>query len=422
MEKFDVVLTGNVISEDIDEAVRRMAEFGRISEEKARDLIASGRITTIKKAVDENVAARYRDKLTAIGVEVVLRQSLAESAPAAPSPASPSLAKRDTPPVTPLNARPREEQGRQQPDLPSNFVAPPRRRKSRKKDGAEAAANPYQAPQSEIYQESDENIVRTGGWGTEAQKLPASHGWLWIKGAIGLFWEYYWSWMFFTFVWGLILGLISLIPSGNIIPTILMPFFMAGIMLTVDGQLNGEAVKVKGLFSGFKQQNGLWKIGLIYFAGSLILLLPFIAFFGVGILGSIGDEAALQRYFESNFLGLILALLIAALFGIPLVAGYIFAPALVVFAEEGAFASYKAVIKGIIKNWLPFLVNGFILLGIFMIVMIVGGVVVFFFSTQRSGVFAFSLFAVIIMFLCSAFGSIMNIMTYMCCRDMFYEG
>jgi uncharacterized membrane protein len=208
----------------------------------------------------------------------------------------------------------------------------------------------------------DETIVLRDKFVPHGRTVPAEHGWTWIADAWSIFRRAagIWIGMVLTlFVISIVLAVLPLI--GQVASFVLWPVFTAGLVLTSRTIDQGGEVQFSQLFGGFKYRFGtLLVVGLLYLAGTVAIIVVVVAVTGVsliGLLNATSPEAALA-------LGatLLVALLLILALMLPLIMAIWFAPPLVVFHELGAVEAMKASFIGCLRNMLPFLLYGVVLL------------------------------------------------------------
>jgi hypothetical protein len=192
--------------------------------------------------------------------------------------------------------------------------------------------------------------------------VAAGQGWAWIAGGFDLFKKQPGIWIGLVvvlFVIMLVLGLIPIV--GAIATLLLLPVFTGGMMLGCQALQRGGALEMGHLFAGFKNQTGnLFVLGALGIVGWIIVMLPVFAIVGTGaVFGAMrGDTAGAGAMGVS----LILAFLVAAGLSILVYMALWFAPALVVLRGVAPVAAIKESFLACLKNIIPFLLYGIILL------------------------------------------------------------
>jgi hypothetical protein len=169
-------------------------------------------------------------------------------------------------------------------------------------------------------------------------------------------------WIALVIVLIVILLVLAFIPLlGAVATFLLMPLFLGGLMLGCRALQGGGGLEVGHLFAGFKEHTGnLIVLGALAIGGWIIVMLPVIAIVGAGTLfGLMRGDAAGAAAMGGSFL---LAWLVAMALSIPIYMALWFAPALVVLRGLAPVAAIKESFFGCLKNMVPFLIYGIVLL------------------------------------------------------------
>ncbi len=190
----------------------------------------------------------------------------------------------------------------------------------------------------------------------------AGQGWTWIADGFGLFKKAPGMWIALVIVLLVILIVLAFIPLlGAVATFLLMPLFLGGLMLGCRALQGGGGLEVGHLFAGFKEHTGnLIVLGALAIGGWIIVMLPVIAIVGAGaIFGMMRGDAAGAAAMGGSF---VLAWLVAMALSIPIYMALWFAPALVVLRGLAPAAAIKESFLGCLKNIVPFLIYGIVLL------------------------------------------------------------
>ncbi len=200
------------------------------------------------------------------------------------------------------------------------------------------------------------------------QVVAAGRGWDWIAAGWDLFKRQPGMWILFTLVTlvlFVVLALIQLIPFiGQIVSIasfILTPVFVAGILIGCQAVEEGRSLEIGHLFAGFKEKLGpLATVGAIYLGVTVAIVLVVMLVAGFSAFGVFmgGGSSATPAAF---MVGLLAALVVLALM-LPLFMAVWFAPALVVFQDQGAVDAMKESFSGCLRNIVPFLVYGIVMI------------------------------------------------------------
>jgi uncharacterized membrane protein len=194
--------------------------------------------------------------------------------------------------------------------------------------------------------------------------VPAENGWKWIVQGWNLFKRAPGVWIALMVVFIVISIVLAFVPVlGSIASMALTPVFTAGLMIGCRALDEGGELKVEHLFAGFRERFGtLLSVGLLYLAAVLVIALAAGLVTGVKLFSLAGGGAIDPGTAASAVLSILLALLIMLALLVPVFMAIWFAPALVVLHGQGAIEALKASFAGCLRNIVPFLVQGVILL------------------------------------------------------------
>jgi len=190
----------------------------------------------------------------------------------------------------------------------------------------------------------------------------AGQGWTWIADGFGLFKKAPGMWIALVIVLFVILVVLAFIPLlGAVATFLLMPLFVGGLILGCRALQGGGELELGHLFAGFKTHTAnLVVLGALAIGGWIIVMLPVIAIVGAGALfGAMRGDAAGVAAVGGSF---VLAGLVAMALSIPIYMALWFAPALVVLRGLAPVAAVKESFMGCLKNIVPFLIYGLVML------------------------------------------------------------
>ncbi len=190
----------------------------------------------------------------------------------------------------------------------------------------------------------------------------AGQGWTWIADGFGLFKKAPGMWIALVIVLFVILVVLAFIPLLGAVATFLvMPLFVGGLMLGCRALQGGGELELNHLFAGFKTHTAnLVVLGALAIGGWIIVMLPVIAIVGTGTMfGMMRGDAAGAAAMGGSF---VLAGLVAMALSIPIYMALWFAPALVVLRGLAPVAAVKESFLGCLKNIVPFLIYGLVML------------------------------------------------------------
>jgi uncharacterized membrane protein len=194
--------------------------------------------------------------------------------------------------------------------------------------------------------------------------VPAGNGWNWIVQGWEIFKRQPGIWIALLVIYMVIVVVLAFIPVlGSLANIALAPVFTAGMLLGCRALEEGGELKVEHLFEGFRQRFGvLVKVGLLYLAANVVIALAAGLTMGASVFRLMNGNADLGEMIGAA-MGLLLAGLIALALMLPVLMAIWFAPPLVVFNQLGAIDALKTSFAACLKNIVPFLVYGVILLG-----------------------------------------------------------
>lgn len=197
---------------------------------------------------------------------------------------------------------------------------------------------------------------------TGGRAVDAGRGWTWIAEGFGLFKKAPGIWIAAVVILLVIAIVLAFIPLlGAVATFLLMPVFVGGLMLGCRSLQGGGELEMGHLFAGFKEQTGnLLVIGALTIASWAIVMLVFVAIVGTGaVTAMMSGDAAGMAALGGSF---VLAWLVALAISVPIYMALWFAPALVVLRGLAPVAAVKESFQGCLKNVVPFLIYGIVLL------------------------------------------------------------
>ncbi len=198
------------------------------------------------------------------------------------------------------------------------------------------------------------------------RSVPAANGWNWIVQGWNLFKRQPGIWIALIVVLMVIFIVLAFIPIlGSLASMVLGPVFAGGLVIGCrDLEQRGE-LKIEHLFAGFRERFGtLASLGLLYLAATVIIALLAGLATGAKLSGLLGGAPTDPAAVLAAAMTLLLAALIMLALMLPVVMAIWFAPPLAVFHQLGAIEALKSSFAGCLRNIMPFLVYGVILLGL----------------------------------------------------------
>ena len=194
--------------------------------------------------------------------------------------------------------------------------------------------------------------------------VPAENGWKWIVEGWNLFKRQPGMWIALIVVFIVISIVLAFIPVlGSLVSMVLGPVFAAGLVIGCRAQDEGGELKIEHLFAGFRGRFGtLAAIGSLYLVATVVIVLVAGLVTGVKVFSLLGGGESDPGAIISAAFTLLLAMLIVLALMLPVLMAIWFAPSLVAFHQLGAIEAMKASFIGCLKNMVPFLIYGLVLL------------------------------------------------------------
>jgi len=196
----------------------------------------------------------------------------------------------------------------------------------------------------------------------EIQRVPASHGWLWLKHGYRLIMRSPLQAFSLAMVFALGIFMAMLIPlAGVFLAMLIMPLLMAGYMRVCRSLEYHERVEFQHIFAGFKNRG----VQLVSLGGMLLLGITIISL----VTSALGGPAlnailtAYQAHHDTNALvealfapgsGVQSSLMVGFALLLVLMLAMQFAPMLVFFDQQTPLQALKASIQASIRNIIPF--------------------------------------------------------------------
>jgi hypothetical protein len=194
---------------------------------------------------------------------------------------------------------------------------------------------------------------------------PAGNGWRWIADAWAFMGPQRGTFIGIFVIFVLISIVVSFVPIiGSLAMPLLTPVLNAGVMLGCDALRRGEKIDVGCLFAGFQRQTGrLLAVGAISIAAVIVMLLIGMLIVGADTLAVLlSGVAPTPDVVVGIFARFMIALLVVLGLSVPLYMALWFAAALIVLDGHDVGSALKASFAASVKNMLPFLVWGAVVL------------------------------------------------------------
>ena len=196
----------------------------------------------------------------------------------------------------------------------------------------------------------------------DSRRVDVGAGFDWLRQGWAVFMAQPGQWVILSLLLLIMMLAISIVPLiGALAGNLLTPVFLAGTLHASRRTLAGETPDIGDLFAGFKTHTGnLVILGLLYMLGMFCVFLICAAVGGGGVIGGLMSGSVIGA--GVAFGSVALAMMLSLVLSVPLFMAMWFAPALVFFNRMPPFDALKASFEACMKNALPFLVYGLIVL------------------------------------------------------------
>ncbi len=193
--------------------------------------------------------------------------------------------------------------------------------------------------------------------------VAAGRGWGWIAAGWELFKKQPGMWIALFVALLVIMVVLGILPIlGVFASTVLTPVFGAGIFAAGRAVDEGRELEFAHLFAGFRERfTTLVLVGAIYLGAAVVLALAVGLVTGASLF-AIFAGATPDMATPAAALAFILAMLIMFALLMPVLMAIWFAPALVLFHGKGVLDAMQESFFGCLKNIVPFLVYGVVML------------------------------------------------------------
>lgn len=191
------------------------------------------------------------------------------------------------------------------------------------------------------------------------KQVPAVNAWAWVVSGFYLFKANPAMWIILLVIYLAIMIPLSLLPGiGSVVSTLLAPVFAAGMMWGCQALTRNQDLEINHLFEGFKKNTAqLITVGGIYMVGLLVVAVFVVLALDKQTIELLVQGKDLSPEQASNIL---LPILIAMFFIMPILMAYWFAPILVGLHNLRAVDAMKLSFVACLTNMLPFLFYSFI--------------------------------------------------------------
>ena len=202
-------------------------------------------------------------------------------------------------------------------------------------------------------------MTETTNTALESRQVPAGQAWAWVVSGFQLFKANPVMWIVILLIYLAIIIPISLVPVlGSIASTLLAPVFAAGMMWGCKALANKQDLLINHLFEGFKKNTAqLVAVGGIYMLSLLVIMVMVVASLDKEVVGLLMQGKEISPAQAS---AMMLPILFAMLFIVPILMAYWYAPVLIGLHNLKAVEAMKLSFNACLKNMLPFLLYGLI--------------------------------------------------------------
>ncbi len=369
---YKIIFEGKLLEGfDIDTVIHNLASISKMEKSKAEKLLLINKPTVLKKGLSRLEAEKIAKVLTKSGLQVSLKGY---------------------------------ENVTQQKGVEPKVSQQPSR-KSAKAQEQQRGDNPYAAPVADL---SVKNRFDSG-WLDTPKKVSASQGWKWISSAARIFFGEPLKWLAMGAIAAIVSLPILLIPIlGSLLYYIPVMIFAGGFMIAAQEQMEGNALEIKYIFSGFRHnRNQLALLGVLYLVCMLVIMaitaVLFLFTLGAGFLPLMMGQGPSPEMMDGSLNTIMMffvIILVAFGLSIPMLMAVWFSAPLVSLGNQNALQAFKLSFQACTKNMLPFLVYGLAFLVIsvvfFMAFGILAGIIGFFAADGES--MLFSLLPAVVMF------------------------
>ena len=217
--------------------------------------------------------------------------------------------------------------------------------------------NRYRTPAAHVADVLDD-ATPDGSYVEGGRAVESGRGWGGLRDGWGVFRRHAGMWVVLGVIFFLMIIAMSLVPIlGWLASTLLVPVFVAGLMVGCQTVVRGGDLELAHLFAGFRRNTGqLMLVGAIGFVLTLLAMIPMTLVMGVGVFFGADSAASLAGV----GLGMLLAFLVSLALFIPINMAMWFASALVMLQDQSAARAVGQSFRGCLKNIVPFLVYGLI--------------------------------------------------------------
>lgn len=195
------------------------------------------------------------------------------------------------------------------------------------------------------------------------KSVAAERGWSWIATGWELFKKQAGMWIALVLVAFVIFVVLAFIPVvGSLASFVLSPVFAAGVLTGCRAIQEGHELEIGHLFAGFREKFApLVTVGVIYLGASIVIALVVGLATGASIFALFAGGTP-EAATPAALMSVLLAVLVMFALLVPVIMAVWFAPALVLFHGKGAVEAMKESFTGCLRNIVPFLIYGVVMM------------------------------------------------------------
>jgi hypothetical protein len=197
------------------------------------------------------------------------------------------------------------------------------------------------------------------------EKVPASHGVKWLMQGFVLLRRSFFIWVLFVLLLWAMVFVSAKLPIAGLLLALLTPVFLGGLMLGCRALEKGAELEIAHFFAGFRNNTlDLITLGGLYLVGNVVIAGLMYVIGGTAIQQIVAGQAQnIDPSMLTQVLGpALMALLVGMALSVPLSMAIWFAPLLVILANQKPVQALRDSFNACLKNMLPFLVYGLVIL------------------------------------------------------------
>ena len=208
-------------------------------------------------------------------------------------------------------------------------------------------------------------ILRPAAYVPGGRSVIAERGWAWIAAGWDLFKKQAGMWIALVLVAFVVFLVLAFIPViGSIASIVLTPVFGAGVVIGCRAIEEGRPLEIGHLFAGFREKLApLATVGALYLGAAIAIALVVGLATGASMFAMMSGHAP-EVATPAALLTILLAVLVMVALMLPVMMAIWFAPPLIVFHGKSAVEAMQESFTGCLRNIVPFLVYGVVMLAL----------------------------------------------------------